>query len=82
MKWQWFRARRMGRMTRDLIENGEDKPFYIRSTEGHLGVTYYYLCDQRRTLVNLCLRGNSKQRRQQRRALLRYLNGAKPNVPT
>lgn len=41
---------------------GEWKVCHIRDVHG-----YYY--------ISLCLRGNSKQRRQQRRAAERYLNG-------
>lgn len=66
---EWWLKGRIGSLLEGLPEEGSG-PFYITGRYNHVrgakGQGY----------VGLCLRGNSKQRRQQRRAVLRYLNGS------
>lgn len=69
----WFKKGRIGRGLEALKGSPEriDTPFKVSGDYG-----YWYLTDSKGyKLVQLALKGNSKQRRQQRRAIERYLNG-------
>lgn len=74
----WFKKGRIGRGLEGFKSSPERiaLPFKVIS-QAYNGHTSWYLADsQGYKLVQMTLRGNSKQRRQQARAIERYLNEA------